>query len=153
MGPTNSKKSLARDIGVPALIVQLVLGVIAFKTITPEPVKAEGGWIEVYRRFKNEPNQYLTGTNGYTLCIEDKIWCGEVAYVDAQSIVRKGAYVYYNFDFDLLRYSGLPQKSERSGRGREANCENKTINRGQKGWVTWASIGGWDAAAAQFACR
>lgn len=114
------------------------------------PSRAEGTWIEVYRRITD----YKPGTWGEVFCKQDRI-CGQVILVDASSIVKRGDFVYYNWALDFINeYGGKtdPNKA-RKPRGVEANCRNMTVNTPKKGWLSWSEAGIWESSAARFACR
>ena len=120
------------------------LGAASFLTIEvqiPQSVEAGETWVEVYRK-RSAP---IPGTLGEELGIG-----GEVAFVDAQSIVRQGDFVYYNFEFSFLSPAGVVKSRPSKGSGRQANCRTQLRNT-PRGLVPFAD--NWEGAAARFACR
>jgi hypothetical protein len=127
----------------------LALGVIAPAVHTPA-ASAEGTWIEVSRRIRD----YQPGTLGEVICKEDRN-CGEIIYVDARSIVRRGDYAYYNWARSYMDKNGFKTNPNKPlvSRGSEANCRSKTVKIPNKGWISWSDAGEWESPAARFACR
>ena len=121
-----------------------LLGAASFFVVDgliPAAGDASGTWIEVYRN----PRKVRPGTVGEML----KIY-GDIAWVDAQSIIKRGNYAYYNLAFDFIDQLGRPHDSSKKSFGRQANCITKTFTT-SKGEEPWG--GGWEGAAASFACR
>lgn len=111
----------------------------------PEFTNAQSTWVSVYKEVKPP----RPGTLGAEL----GMW-GNQAWVDAQSIVRKGDYVYYNISIAFLRKPGrVPSDFKHgNGGGRQANCATREyFFNGDQRWVAFGS--GWEGAAARFACR
>jgi hypothetical protein len=108
-------------------------------------VNAQNTWVSVYRNVEAP----TPGTLGEKL----GMW-GEQAWVDAQSIVRKGDYVYYNISIAFLRKPGRVPSNFKHGEGggRQANCATReTFSIHDQRWTPFGDS--WEGAAARFACR
>ena len=99
---------------------RLLLPLIAALAL-PTAVNAET-WVQVANiMHTNEP-----GTLGYLLC-KERNSCGLGLFVDVKSIVKRGNFVYFNFDTKPLDKYAVPKDREFDGVGWTADCEKELL--------------------------
>ena len=99
---------------------RLLLPLIAALAL-PTAVNAET-WVQVANiMHTNEP-----GTLGYLLC-KERNSCGLGLFVDVKSIVKRGNFVYFNFDTKFVDKNAVPKDREFDGVGWTADCEKELL--------------------------
>ena len=88
----------------------------------PTAVNAET-WVQAASLMHDDAKP---GTVGYLLCKEINN-CGMGLFVDVKSIVKRGNFVYFNFDTKPLDKYAVPKDREFEAVGWTADCKNKLL--------------------------
>ena len=100
---------------------RLLLPLIAALAL-PTAVNAET-WVQAASLMHDDAKP---GTVGYLLCKEINN-CGMGLFVDVKSIVKRGNFVYFNFDTKPLDKYAVPKDGEFEAVGWPADCKNKLL--------------------------
>ena len=88
----------------------------------PTAVNAET-WVQAASLMHDDAKP---GTVGYSLCKEINN-CGMGLFVDVKSIVKRGNFVYFNFDTKFVDKNAVPKDREFDGVGWTADCEKELL--------------------------
>ena len=100
---------------------KIVLVLLSALTL-PTAVNAET-WVQVANLMNTNAKP---GTMGYTLC-KERNRCGLGLFVDVKSIVKRGNFVYFNFDTKIVDKNAVPKDREFNGVGWTADCEKELL--------------------------
>tara|TARA_Y100000739_G_C20449969_1_gene391806 strand:- start:205 stop:582 length:378 start_codon:yes stop_codon:yes gene_type:complete len=100
---------------------RLLLPLVAALAL-PTAVNAET-WVQAANLMHNNAKP---GTVGYELCKTNNS-CGLGLFIDVKSIVKRGNFVYFNFDTKFVDNNAVPKDREFDAVGWTADCEKELL--------------------------